>query len=142
MSASPEELIAINSLLIKREADFARVHTLESQINKLLGGEFPFEPPEVVVPSTIKKKATKAKKAKPKPKPLKPRRLNPGEVAYQMTWLNKGQTTTHQATSLKSLNTLFQESLPEMKLLKIETIDLEGQLVETLFTVESVEEAI
>ena len=63
MSASTEELIAINSLLIEREAEFARVHSIEAQISELLGAEYPFDPPEVIVPSTITKKPTKAKKA-------------------------------------------------------------------------------
>ncbi|MFQ3225941.1 MAG: hypothetical protein ACI8Z5_002210, partial [Lentimonas sp.] len=37
MPASTEELIAINSLLIEREAEFARVHSIEAQISQLLG---------------------------------------------------------------------------------------------------------
>lgn len=133
MSASPEELIAINGLLIEREGKFARVHTLESQINALLGGSYPFDPPEVIVPSTIKKKATKAKKAKGKAKPFKARRLNEGEVGYRMTWHDKGQDTEQIATDLRSLEALISESLPGMKLLKIETVDLNGATIEQIF---------
>ncbi|MGZ0656843.1 hypothetical protein ACWPKS_14650 [Coraliomargarita sp. W4R72] len=133
MSASSEELIAINSLLIEREAALARVHITESRINELLGGEYPFEAPSVALPSSIKKKVVKAKKVKAKPVALKPRRLNLGEVAYRITWTEKGQTTEQNATELKHLNALLQETLPGMKLLKIQTLDLDGEPVETLF---------
>jgi hypothetical protein len=102
MSASTEELIAINSLLIEREAEFARVHSMEAQISALLGAEYPFEPPEVTIPSTIKKKVGKAKRA-PKQAALKLRRLGPGEVAYRITWIDKGQRVTNEVTELKAV---------------------------------------
>jgi hypothetical protein len=134
MSASPEELIAINSLLIEREAALARVHITESRINELLGGEYPFEAPGVTLPSSIKKKATKkAKKTQAKAVAIKPRRLNTGEAAYRITWTEKGQTSEQNATELKHLNALLEETLPSMKLLKIETVDLNGEPVETLY---------
>lgn len=134
MPASPEELIAINSLLIQREAAFARVHTVEARIAELLGGEsYPFEAPAVILPSSIKKKATKAKKSnQAKNKPLKPRRLNDDEAAYRLTWIDKGQQTEQSATDLKSITTLLNDSLPGLKLLKIETVDINGEVVETL----------
>jgi hypothetical protein len=135
MSASPEELIAINGLLIEREGEFARVHTLESQINALLGDSYPFDPPVTTVPSTIKKKVVKPKKAVSKTKPFKARRLNHSEVAYRMTWHDSGQETERTATDLRGLDTLIQESLPGMKLLKIETVDLSGNSVEKIFPV-------
>lgn len=133
MSASPEELIAINSLLIQREAELARVHITESRINELLGENYPFEAPSVTLPSSIKKKAAKPKKSKAKQVAFKPRRLNPGEVAYQITWTEKGQTSEQNATDLKHLNSLLHEPLPGMKLLKVQTIDIDGAPVETLY---------
>ena len=134
MSASPEELIAINSLLISREAAFARVHSVESQINALLGETYPFDPPGVVVPSTIKKKTTQPNKSKAKAKPFKARRLNEGEVGYRMTWIDEGQTLEQTATDLRTLDTIMQQSLPGMKLLKVETVDLNGQISEILLS--------
>ena len=131
MSASTEELIAINSLLIEREAEFARVHSIEAQISELLGAPYPLEPPEVVVPSTIKKKATKATRAA-KVKPLKVRRLAEGEVAYRFTWIDKGQTVVNELTELKAVDTLIHDALPGMKLLKVETLDLDSNTVELL----------
>lgn len=136
MSASTEELIAINSLLIEREAEFARVHSIEAEISALLGAEYPFDPPEVVVPSTIKKKAAKAKRAA-KAKPIKVRRLATGEVAYRFTWIDKGQTVTNELTELKAVDTLINDTLPGMKLLKVETLDFDSAVVETLFEPET-----
>ncbi|CAA6677417.1 MULTISPECIES: hypothetical protein [unclassified Lentimonas] len=133
MSASTEELIAINSLLIEREAEFARVHSIEAQISELLGAEYPFDPPEVIVPSTIKKKPTKAKKAA-KAKPLKVRRLADGEIAYRFTWIDKGQTVTNELTELKAIDTLIDDALPGMKLLKVETLDFDSATIETLYS--------
>lgn len=133
MSASPEELIAINSLLIEREAAFARVHTAESQINELLGGEYPFEAPRTELPSSIKKKVAKRKKTKAKAATLKPRRLNEAEVAYRLTWMDRGQAYEENCTGLKQVTALLEDALPEMKLIKIETVDIHENVVETLF---------
>lgn len=133
MSASTEELIAINSLLIEREAEFARVHSIEAQISELLGAEYPFDPPEVIVPSTIKKKPIKAKKAA-KVAPLKIRRLADGEIAYRFTWIDKGQTVTNELTELKAVDTLIGDALPGMKLLKVETLDFDSATIETLYS--------
>ena len=135
MSASTEELIAINSLLIEREAEFARVHSIEAEISALLGAEYPFDPPEVTIPSTIKKKASKAKRAA-KAAPIKIRRLADGEVAYRFVWIDKGQTVTNELTELKAVDALINDSLPGMKLLKVETLDFDSAAVETLYEVE------
>jgi hypothetical protein len=132
MSISPEELIAINRLLIEREAAFARLHALENRVNQLLGADYPFEAPEVTLPSSIKKKLKKPKKAKKKPAKLKPRRLKDDETAYQVTWSYKGQTTTQTATELKQLLPLLEAPLPAMKLLEIATVGIEGEPVEIL----------
>ncbi|MDQ8194390.1 hypothetical protein QEH59_08130 [Coraliomargarita sp. SDUM461004] len=134
MSASSEELIAINSLLIEREAELARVYATESRINQLLGADYPFEAPGVTLPSSIKrKKPTKAKKVKAKAAVIKPRRLDTGEAAYRITWTERGQSTQQNAADLKHLNALLKEPLPSMKLLKVQTIDIAGAPVETLY---------
>ena len=135
MPASAEELIAINSLLIEREAEFARVHSIEAQISELLGAEYPFPPPEVTIPSTIKKKARKAKRTGKVAAP-KIRRLAPGEIAYRITWIDKGQTVANEVTELKAVDTLIHDSLPGMKLLKVETLDFDSASLETLYEAE------
>jgi hypothetical protein len=132
MSASTEELIAINSLLIEREAEFARVHSMEAQISALLGADYPFDPPEVTIPSTIKKKASKTKRASKK-EGIKLRRLAAGEVAYRITWIDKGQTVTNEVTELKAVAPLIHDSLPGMQLLSVETLNFDSAPVATLF---------
>ena len=134
MSASTEELIAINSLLIEREAEFARVHSIEEQISALLGAEYPFDPPEVTIPSTIKKKASKAKRAA-KEVPIKVRRLADDEVAYRFTWIDKGQTVSNELTDLKAVDALINDALPGMKLLKVETLNFDSATVQVLYEV-------
>jgi hypothetical protein len=135
MSASTEELIAINSLLIEREAEFARVHSIEAEISALLGAEYPFEPPEVTIPSTIKKKPSKTKRSA-KEAPIKVRRLVDGEVAYRFTWIDKGQTVSSELTELKAVDNLINDTLPGMKLLKIETLDFDSATVQVLYASE------
>jgi hypothetical protein len=136
MPASTEELIAINSLLIEREAEFARVHSIEAQISQLLGAEYPFDPPEVIVPSTTRKKPVKASRAA-KVAPIKLRRLVQGEIAYRFTWIDKGQTVTNELTELKAVDALINDALPGMKLLKVETLDFDSATVERLHEAES-----
>jgi hypothetical protein len=135
MSASTEEIIAINSLLIKREAEFARVHSIEAQISALLGVEYPFDPPAVIIPSTIKKKASKTKPAAQEPA-IKIRRLADDEIAYRFTWLDQGQTVANELTELKAVDTLINDTLPGMKLLKVETLDFDSATVQTLYELE------
>jgi hypothetical protein len=135
MPASPEELIAINSLLIEREAAFARVHSIESRISELLGEPYPFSAPAVELPSKIKNRAKKTTKQKgTKSKPFKPRRLNADEVAYRLTLIDKGQVIEQSATDLKHVTTLLADSLPGMKLQKVETVDLNNKSVEVLMS--------
>lgn len=133
MPASTEELIAINSLLIQREAAFARVHELEQKIDQLLGDNYPFEAPSVALPSALKKKPAKANKAERKAAPFKPRRLNENEVGYRISSQDRGQNTQQELTDLRLIEALLAETLPDMKILKIETIDLAGTAIETLF---------
>ena len=136
MPASTEELIAINGLLIEREAEFSRVHSIEAQISALLGAEYSFDPPEVTIPSTIKKKASKAKRAA-KEAPIKVRRLANDEVAYRFTWIDKGQTVINELTELKAVDALINDTLPGMKLLKVETLDFDSEIVQMLYQSQS-----
>jgi hypothetical protein len=137
MPASTEELIAINCLLIEREAEFARVHTLESEISALLGATYPFSPPTVVLPSTIKKKAStgkvKVQLEKQADPPIKIRRLVANEAAYRLTWLDKGQIVTNEVIDLRAVDGLIQDSLPALKLVQVETLDLAAKSIAVLF---------
>lgn len=133
MPVSTEELIAINSLLIEREAAFARVHELEATINQRLGVKYPFPAPTVALPALVKKKPFKTKKQQNKTTVFKARRLLANEVGYRISSLERGQISQQELTDLRLINPLLQENLPDCKLITIETINLTGQVIDTLF---------
>ena len=54
MLVSSEERIAINSLLIEREAAYARVSQIEESIHHLLDAHYPFPTPKSLPPSLPK----------------------------------------------------------------------------------------
>ncbi|MGB0415531.1 MAG: hypothetical protein ACPGKS_01645 [Coraliomargarita sp.] len=137
MPASTEDLIAINGLLIEREAKYARVGEIEASINQLLDGDYPFPPPEHIPPSTRKRKAPKRKKAaatKATPGP-KLRRLRTGEFAYRIHWRNSdGTESQSEITEFKAIDTLIKSLQPGAKPLQIETLDLENEVVDCLYS--------
>ncbi len=136
MSVSTEELIAINGLLIEREGAYARVGEIEQSINRILGGEYPFDTPEAIPPSAYKrKKVKKTPRAAQKTAnaPIKLRRLKAGECAYRLTWSEKGEPQTSEATELRAIEKLIKQPLPGMKLLKVETLDADAAVVESIY---------
>ncbi|WP_269523998.1 hypothetical protein [Coraliomargarita parva] len=136
MSVSREELIAINGLLIQREAAYARVGGIERAINDLLGADYPFDVPEAIPPSLVRRKTVKRKApAKDKSAELKLRRLKEDECAYRFTWTEHGQRQTRVVTDLRNVDAFIKCPLPGMKLLKVETLDLNSKLVDCLFEV-------
>jgi len=133
MPVSTEELIAINSLLIEREAALARVHGLEATINQRLGAKYPFPAPTVALPASVIKKPFKTKKPQNKTTLFKARRLLANEAGYRISTLERGQVNRQELTDLRLVNPLLQENLPDCKLITIETINLTGQVIDTLF---------
>lgn len=134
MSISSEELIAINGLLIKREAAFARVGSIEQSINELLGGDYPFPTPEAIPTSTQKRKAKKKAAKAPKAKgPPKLRRLRAPEVAYRIHTMVKGEAQSRELTDLKPIDSIVKGQIAGIRLSKVETLDSKGDAVEVLF---------
>lgn len=136
MPLSIDERIATNGLLMEREAAYARVSEIEGAINQLLQGEYPFPVPDSVPPSCMKRKPPKAQRGTkaPRKKPaIKLRRLKETEVAYRYSWLENGEEK--EATTIESrLIDTFVKSPPEgVRILKIDTIDIDGNLVESLY---------
>ena len=127
MSISTEELIAINGLLIEREAAFARVGGIEQSINELLGGDYPFPTPEAIPASTHKRKAKKKATKAPKPKgPPKLRRLRSPEVAYRIHTIEQGETQQRDTSDLKPLEAIINGTISGIRLSKVETINSSG----------------
>ena len=135
MSVSPEELIAINSLLIEREEAYARVAEIEQSICHLLGADFPFEPPRAIPSSAHKRKASKKRRAASKKAqgPPKIRRLKPGECAYRFTWSEKEHVQVREATELRAIETFIKHPTSGNKLLKVETLDIDSEVVDCIF---------
>ncbi|ADE55351.1 hypothetical protein [Coraliomargarita akajimensis] len=135
MSVPTEDLIAINGLLIEREGAFARVSDIEQSINQLLGDDYPFAAPEHVPPSRQKRKVVKGKKSSKAKKQTAPkiRRLLSGEHAYRLTWSEHGNTHTSTATDVRSIESLIKQPLQGMRLLKVETLDLDSAVLECIY---------
>lgn len=136
MSGSTEDLIAINGLLIEREASYARVGELEASINQLLQGNYPFPTPECIPPSAQKRKSAKRKKAVSTKAPPSPklRRLRVDEFAYRIHWRHSDGTESHsEITEFKAIDTLIKSPQSGAKLLGIETLDSESGVVDCLY---------
>ncbi len=117
-----DELVAINSLLIKRESELSRLSQIESSLSEILGQRFPFEPPQEPLPSTLKRKATKAKK-RPNPKKVpKLRRLRAGEMAYRVVTLEHGEHKKQDLIDVSALQDLLEHPLPQHRILSIHTL--------------------
>lgn len=139
--------IRINELLLAREAQFVRVHDLESRINDILGGDpYPFARP--ALPSDQRRKparksasrATSAAGAKGRAGeaqrvlPPQIRRLNPdsGEVSYRVTYEQFGKAVTEIHDQPDALRTLLASQGANLRVLRIEAINAQGEPVETL----------
>jgi len=106
---------------------FARVYTVESKINKLLGEAYPFEAPTILLPSAEKRKKSKSKAAKPAKKvSIKIRRLNSEEVGYRITWIDKNNRKTTDVRNTRNIMPLLQSMLPGTKLEKVEIMSVNG----------------
>jgi len=135
MSQSTEERIAIDGLLIKREADYARVFEIETEINELLGADYPFPAPDFIPLSKQKRKrpkSSKALKSSNQEKPLKLRRLKPEECAYRYTWLEHGKQNEAEALSPTTVIQFLKDPPTGVKLLSVQTINYNGEPLETL----------
>jgi hypothetical protein len=137
MSLSTEERIATTGMLIEREAVYARVAEIETEINQLFQGAYPFPAPESIPPSLSKRKAKqapKAKAAKPPGAPvIKLRRLREGECAYRYVWLAKGAEQNATSIDARLVETFIKSPPPGIQILRVETVDIESIPQETLY---------
>ncbi|MCH6255645.1 hypothetical protein MLD52_03745 [Puniceicoccaceae bacterium K14] len=117
-----DELVAINSLLIKRESELSRLSQIERSVSEILGQRYPFEAPKEPLPSTQKRKATKAKKRPKAKKTPKIRRLKQGEIAYRVTTLEHGEPKEQDLIDVSSLQALLENPLPHCRIQTIHTI--------------------
>lgn len=135
-----QKQIQINQLLMEREDHLVEVFELERQIGIVLGGAaYPLEIP-VDLPSCQKrKKAHRKKTAESAVVPVfRLRKLDPEtESAYRITYCDNETETVEIHTDPRPLALLVNIPLPDLNILRIETVNAEAEnewaLVETLF---------
>ncbi len=115
--------IRINALLLQREALFVRIHEIERSASALLREPFPFTRPPL--PSDVRGKRKPAARAnRPGDTASKEslRKLEPGEVAYRVTYRQFGQTKIETHESADALRTLLAAQGAQLQVLTLETL--------------------
>ncbi len=127
----------VDRLLLAREAELARIHAIEGEIESILGQPYPFDPPPAGLPSLARRKtrkrpaARKAKRASAAQAAPPVRPLRPGETAYRVTFTGADDTPhieTHY--DAEALGAFLAALAPAV--LRIETVDAEGGTVEAI----------
>ncbi|WP_269537979.1 hypothetical protein [Cerasicoccus fimbriatus] len=132
MALTTQQRIQLQELLLQREALYARIARTEAKIHEIFGEEYPLPPPDVDV-ATPGKKPSKAKKKAARASGVRIRTLDPGETGYQVTFSAEGGGHTETHHDRKTI-TGFVES-PLLRLItRVETVDSDGSVVETLYT--------
>jgi len=134
-----DQQIRINELLLQREELFLRIHAAETEASRLLGAPWPFVRP--VLPSDRRPRrkpgAPAAAGAAPSAAPAAPsapRRLEPGEAAYRVTYRQFAQTLTETHYDSAALATLLACRTENLQVLRLETVDVSGALSSVLWS--------
>lgn len=125
-----EAQIRINALLLEREALFVRIHEIERAAAVLLREPYPFIRP--VLPSDQRVKRKSAARGVLAHAKEKLRKLEPGEVAYRVTYRQLGQVRTETHDSVEALRTLLAAQGAQLQVHAIETLDAGGGVKATL----------
>jgi hypothetical protein len=126
-----DQQIRINELLLQREELFLRIHAAETEVSRLLGTPWPFVRPALPSDRRVRRKpgaaagVAAAPAATPVP-PATPRRLEPGENAYRVTYRQFAQTLTETHYDSAALATLLACRTDNLKVLRLETLDAAG----------------
>jgi hypothetical protein len=115
-----DQQIQINSLLLRREELFVRVHDLEKAAAAILGEPYPFTRPSL--PSDLRLKRKTAAHADDARESL--RRLEGIETAYRVTYRRFGQVVQEDHDDLDALRILLASQGANLTVTRIETIDL------------------
>jgi hypothetical protein len=138
--------IRVNELLLQREELFLRIHSVETEIERLLGGPYPFTRPPLPSDRRAKRKAGAAsapttvagffasrsspasgsKPPSPSSPPVTLRRLADDEAAYRVTYLQFNREVVETHPELGAVTTLLAAQAAHLRVLKVETIDASG----------------
>jgi hypothetical protein len=126
-----DQQIRINELLLQREELFLRIHAAETEVSRLLGAPWPFVRPVLPSDRRARRKpgaaagVAAAPAATPVP-PATPRRLEPGETAYRVTYRQFAQTLSETHYDPAALATLLACRTDNLQVLRLETLDAAG----------------
>jgi hypothetical protein len=126
-----DQQIRINELLLQREELFLRIHAAETEVSRLLGAPWPFVRPALPSDRRARRKpgapaaAVSAPSAAPA-FPAAPRRLEPGETAYRVTYRQFAQILTETHYDPAALATLLACRTDNLQVLRLETLDTAG----------------
>jgi len=132
MALTTQQRIRLQELLLQREALYARVHAIESEVHRIFGAEYPLPPPPVEVATPGAKKKSKKKPRKQDPPP-KVRSLQDGETAYRVRFREESGAGEETHTDRKAIETLLQSPLADTLIETVETIGPDGEARERLF---------
>ncbi|MCC5787997.1 MAG: hypothetical protein JJT75_00035 [Opitutales bacterium] len=149
MSASPQDTLHSDRLLLRRELLFAQVAQIEETIEDILGETYPFpEPPDL--PSRQKRRAKKAasrKKAKGSSAgkgaaAVRLRPLQDGEAGYCLIWRQEdGEERRDWLEDGAPLASILKYPSGNLQPIRIETVDKEGKCLEILWQTEITDHA-
>lgn len=126
MPLSTHKRIALEELLLRREALYARVHAIESEVNRIFGDQYPLPPPPVEVATAVTKR--KPLKAASQSSPFRLRELSTDESAYRVRY-QPGAGATHELhTDRKAVEALLQSPMASALVQSIETVGAEGHV--------------
>ena len=130
-----DQQIQVNELLLQREELLLRIHGLEAEVTRILGGPYPFTPPDL--PSTRRSKrkagavrspAVHAAGASVSTASENLRRLEPGETAYRVTYRQFSQVRVEEHADFDALRTLLACQGVQLEVQKIETLRADGSV--------------
>ncbi len=136
MGLTTQQRIELDHLLLQREAAYVRVHRAEAGIQRIFGGDFPLPPPPVEVASArrgAKRTQSTTRKSGPRIAP-KLRPLGENESAYRVAFRQEGTVVEEIHTDRKAIQDLLKSSLADSLVLRVETIDQDGNPAEQIFS--------
>ena len=127
-----DQQIRINELLLQREELFLRIHAAETEVTRILGASFPFDLPDLPSARRGKRKSTDARPAastKPAKSPADSlRRLEDGEAAYRVSYLQFSKPLVEEHHDFDALRTLLACQSANLQVMSIETLAPDGKV--------------
>ena len=123
----PDQQIQINNLLLNREELFVRVYDLEHAAAAILGEPYPFTRPSLPSDVRLKRKPSALRSESSSATRESLRTLEGQETAYRVTYRRFDQVVTEVHDDLDALRTLLFSQGNNLRVTRVETIDLGGR---------------